>query len=57
MSPQHASIAQLVRAPSLYLGGPWFESKYSHINSSSNDGNVISFKFKANIGVQSGLVM
>lgn len=57
MSPQHARVAQLVRAPSLYLGGLWFKSKHAHINSSSKDGNVISLKFKAGIGVQSGLVM
>lgn len=23
-------VAQLVRAPSLYLGGPWFESMHAH---------------------------
>lgn len=26
----HGSVAQLVRAPSLYLGGPWFDSKRTH---------------------------
>ncbi len=26
------SVAQLVRAPSLYLGGPWFEPRRTHQN-------------------------
>gem|GEM_PF-4243952 len=26
------SVAQLVRAPSLYLGGPWFEPRRIHQN-------------------------
>src|SRR3989338_17613 len=30
MPQLEGSVAQLVRAPSLYLGGPWFESKQTH---------------------------
>ena len=26
----YGCVAQLVRAPSLYLGGPWFESMHTH---------------------------
>ncbi len=33
LSSKDARVAQLVRAPSLYLGGPWFESMHAHKDS------------------------
>ena len=37
MTPIIRACSSMVRAPSLYLGGSWFESRHAHVNNFSVD--------------------